>query len=415
MTKRAGALLSLLALFSAALLPAAGNRKENRGGPAAQTITLMSWYNEAQFAPFIQGFQQETGTRIDLQHVPPVQQYVDKFMVLMASSQIPDVFFICAENKQDVIGYNLAEDLSSMPVFERIPANVSAKYGKDGKIFGYAPEAWIGGTFYNKDLFSRAGVSKIPVTWDEFIDACRKIKALGVEPIVSAADGVHSIAHGLYSSMVISRDPANDQKINRGQTTFTATYTGPFQIWYNELYKPGLFSPISLGLNEDQALDMFTAGQCAMFGGGPWHIVPIRERNPFLNYDILLFGDKEGNKVLGGALNVGLSIAASSNKKDTAFRFLNYMARDENIKKWQRDVTGMILVVSGIDYEVGNVFDRYKEDAVRGNFYLSQMEWDNSAAIYKELLTGIQDVMTGADIIENIPRRLDAKMKELRD
>jgi hypothetical protein len=30
-------------------------------------------------------------------------------------------------------------------------------------------------------------------------------------------------------------------------------------------------------------------------------------------------------------------------------------------------------------------------------------------------ITGIQDVMTGADIVENVPRRLDAKMKELND
>jgi raffinose/stachyose/melibiose transport system substrate-binding protein len=415
MMKRTGVLLSLLALFPAAALPAAGNGQGSRAGPAPPSVTLMSWYTETQFTQFTQGFQKETGTKIDLYYVPPVQQYVDKFMVLTASSQIPDVFFICAENKQDVIGYNLAEDLSSMPVFRRIPAAVSAKYGKDGKIFGYAPEAWISGVFYNKDIFSRAGISKIPLTWDEFIEACRKIKALGVEPIVSPADDVHSIAQSLYSSMVISRDPANDQKINRGRTTFTATYTRPLQIWYNELCKPGLFSRISLGLNEEQVIDMFAAGRCAMFGGGPWHIALIRERNPALDYGILQFGDKGGNRVLGGALNVGLSISASSDKTDAAFKFLDYMARDENIKKWQRDVTGMILVVSGIDYEVGNIFDQCKEDAVRGNFYLPQMEWDNSAAIFKELLTGVQDVMTGADIIENVPRRLDAKMKELND
>jgi raffinose/stachyose/melibiose transport system substrate-binding protein len=415
MIRQTVVLVSLLAFFPAAVLPAAGKNHENRGGAAAQTITLMSWYNEALFTQFTQDFQKETGTKIDLHYVPPVQQYVDKFMVLMASSQIPDVFFICAENKQDVIGYNLAEDLSSLSVFRRIPASVSAKYGKDGKIFGYAPEAWISGVFYNKDIFNRAGISKIPLTWDEFIESCRKIKTLGIEPIVSSADGVHSIAQSLYSSMVISRDPANDQKINRGQTTFTATYTRPLQIWYNELYRSGLFSRISLGLNERQVIDMFAAGHCAMFGGGPWHIAPIKEKNPVMNYGILQLGDKEGNRVLGGALNVGLSISASSNKKDTAFKFLEYMTRDENIKKWQRDVTGMILVVSGIDYEVGNVFDQYKEDAVRGNFYLSQMEWDNSAAVYKELIAGIQDVMTGADIIENVSRRLDTRMKELSD
>jgi raffinose/stachyose/melibiose transport system substrate-binding protein len=405
----------LLMMLIAVMLPGGGTKQETRSRTAAQTITLMSWYNEAQFTQFIQGFERETGVKIDLQYVPPVQQYVDKFMVLVASNQIPDVFFICAENKQDVIGRNLAEDLSSMPVFKRIPANVSARYGKDGKIYGYTPEAWIGGIFYNKDIFRTANISETPVTWNEFIDACREIKNLGIEPIVSSADNVHSIPQSLYTSMIISQDPANDQKINRGQTTFTATYTRPLQIWYNELYKPGLFSQISLGLNQDQAIDMFVAGRCAMFGGGPWHIAVLNEKNPNLNYGILSIGDKNGNKTLAGALNVALSIAAASSKKDIAFTFLDYMSQDENIIKWQKDVTGMALTVSGIDYEVGNIFDQFKEEAVRGNFYLPQMEWDNSAAIYKEFLLGIQDVMAGADTIENIPKRLDAKMKELRE
>jgi raffinose/stachyose/melibiose transport system substrate-binding protein len=409
-------LLSLLLVtLIAAMLPAGGTKQETRSRTAAQTITLMSWYNEAEFSQFIQGFERETGVKIDLQYVPPVQQYVDKFMVLVASNQIPDVFFICAENKQDVIGRNLAEDLSSMPVFKRIPANVSARYGKDGKIYGYTPEAWIGGIFYNKDIFRTANISKTPATWNEFIDACQQIKNLGIEPIISPADNVHSIPQSLYSSMIISQDPANDQKINRGQTTFTATYTRPLQIWYNELYKPGLFSQISLGLNQDQAIDMFVTGRCAMFGGGPWHVAVLNEKNPTLNYGVFSVGDKNGNKTLGGALNVALSIAAASSKKDIAFTFLDYMSQDENIIKWQKDVTGMALTVSGIDYEVGNVFGQFKEEAVRGNFYLPQMEWDNSAAIYKEFLLGIQDVMVGADTIENVPRRLDAKMKELRE
>jgi raffinose/stachyose/melibiose transport system substrate-binding protein len=409
-------ILSLFpAVFVMAMLLTGGIKRENRGNSTAQTITLMSWYSEAQFVQFTEGFGKETGIKIDLQYVPPVQQYADKFMVLAASGQVPDVFFICAENKQDVITNNLAEDISSMPIFKRIPANVSARYGNGGKIFGYAPEAWIGGQFYNKDIFNKAGISKIPATWDELIDACRKIKAIGIEPIVSPAGDVHSLSQGLYSSMVISHDPGNDQKINRGQTTFAATYTRPLQIWYNELYKPGFFSRISLGLNEDQVLDMFVTGQCAMFGGGPWYIAKIKRKNPSMNYGVFFCGDKNGNKILVGALNVGLSIAASSSKKDSAFEFLNYMARDEIIKKWQNDVTGMVPVVSGIDYETGNMFDQYREEVRKGNFYLPQMEWDNSAVIYKELLIGMQDVMAGADVIENIPRRLDTRMQELND
>ena len=88
------------------------------------------------------------------------------------------------------------------------------------------------------------------------------------------------------------------------------------------------------------------------------------------------------------------------------------MSRDENILKWQK-VTNNVIVVNGIDYELGSVIDAFKEDAVEGNFYLSQIVWKNSSGIYKELLTSVQDAITGADTAGNISLRLDKKMEEL--
>lgn len=72
-----------------------------------------------------------------------------------------------------------------------------------------------------------------------------------------------------------------------------------------------------------------------------------------------------------------------------------------------------MLIVDGLDYELDTVINQFKDDGVKGNFYLPQLVWKNSAAIYKELLTGIQDAMTGADKIENVPVRMDKKMAEL--
>ena len=43
------------------------------------------------------------------------------------------------------------------------------------------------GFFYRKDLFDKAGVTTEPKTWDEFLEACKKLKASGVAPIAVAA------------------------------------------------------------------------------------------------------------------------------------------------------------------------------------------------------------------------------------
>ena len=377
------------------------------------TISLLSWNTDEILGEFIAGFEQENpNIKIDLQYVPPVQQYVDKFSVLAASGQMTDMFYIAAENKQEVISKGVAEDISDMEIFSRIDPATSATYGKDGKIYGYSPDAWIGGIFYNKDLFEQAGIEKEPETWQDFVDCAAKLKAIGVEPYLDDADNVHNLAQDLYQCSVISQEPDADVQINEGKATFQEKYTEPLKLWYNDMIASGLYSQMALGLNSDQVIDMFANGEVAMMHGGPWNIATIEQKNPELNYDIFGLSDNSGNRVLPGAVNVGLSVSTTSEHKDACRAFIEYMARDENIVKWQK-VTNNAIIVEGIDYTMGTVFEKFKEDAVTGSFYLPQIVWNNSSGIYKEFLSGIQDTITGADTIENIPVRLDEKQAEL--
>ena len=377
------------------------------------TISLLSWNTDEILGEFIAGFEQENpNIKIDLQYVPPVQQYVDKFSVLAASGQMTDMFYIAAENKQEVISKGVAEDISDMEIFSRIDPATSATYGKDGKIYGYSPDAWIGGIFYNKDLFEQAGIEKEPETWQDFVDCAAKLKAIGVEPYLDDADNVHNLAQDLYQCSVISQEPDADVQINEGKATFQEKYTEPLKLWYNDMIASGLYSQMALGLNSDQVIDMFANGEVAMMHGGPWNIATIEQKNPEMNYDIFGLSDNSGNRVLPGAVNVGLSVSTTSEHKDACRAFIEYMARDENIVKWQK-VTNNAIIVEGIDYTMGTVFEKFKEDAVSGSFYLPQIVWNNSSGIYKEFLSGIQDTITGADTIENIPVRLDEKQAEL--
>lgn len=377
------------------------------------TISLLSWNTDEILGEFIAGFEQENpNIKIDLQYVPPVQQYVDKFSVLAASGQMTDMFYIAAENKQEVISKGVAEDISDMEIFSRIDPATSATYGKDGKIYGYSPDAWIGGIFYNKDLFEQAGIEKEPETWQDFVDCAAKLKAIGVEPYLDDADNVHNLAQDLYQCSVISQEPDADVQINEGKATFQEKYTEPLKLWYNDMIASGLYSQMALGLNSDQVIDMFANGEVAMMHGGPWNIATIEQKNPEMNYDIFGLSDNSGNRVLPGAVNVGLSVSTTSEHKDACRAFIEYMARDENIVKWQK-VTNNAIIVEGIDYTMGTVFEKFKGDAVSGSFYLPQIVWNNSSGIYKEFLSGIQDTITGADTIENIPVRLDEKQAEL--
>ncbi|BCJ68511.1 ABC transporter substrate-binding protein [Polymorphospora rubra] len=56
----------------------------------------------------------------------------------------------------------------------------------DGKIYGIPFDVGMVGFWYNKDLFTRAGVTAVPATWTEFLAAVSRIKAAGITPIALA-------------------------------------------------------------------------------------------------------------------------------------------------------------------------------------------------------------------------------------
>jgi multiple sugar transport system substrate-binding protein len=61
----------------------------------------------------------------------------------------------------------------------------------NGKQYAMPTVYYSWGMFYRKDLFQKVGINGEPKTWDQFIDACKKLKAAGLPrlPWVGAMPG----------------------------------------------------------------------------------------------------------------------------------------------------------------------------------------------------------------------------------
>ena len=55
---------------------------------------------------------------------------------------------------------------------QALPDGYTQSYTYDGKIYAYAPDAWVGGVFYNKALFAENDLS-VPETWEDFLAAAK--------------------------------------------------------------------------------------------------------------------------------------------------------------------------------------------------------------------------------------------------
>ena len=75
-------------------------------------------------------------------------------------------------------------------------------YQVGGKQYGVPFDVGMVGFWYNKELFTQAGISAPPATWSELLDAVRKLKTAGVIPI-ALAGAEKWPAHFYWSYLVI--------------------------------------------------------------------------------------------------------------------------------------------------------------------------------------------------------------------
>jgi raffinose/stachyose/melibiose transport system substrate-binding protein len=77
---------------------------------------------------------------------------------------------------------------------DTLVATAMEPYEIDGKTYAVPYDIGMVGFWYNKALFTKAGVSGTPGTWSEFLDAVRKLKSAGITPI-SLAGGAKWPGH----------------------------------------------------------------------------------------------------------------------------------------------------------------------------------------------------------------------------
>ena len=194
-----------------------------KGGDLSGTITILSWYNETNSQPLLDGFKElYPDINVELQYSPPVADYVEKLSTMLYSGAGPDIFCMAPENREELIEGNYCEELSNESYMSdgTIPDSVKETYGADGKSYSLAVDCWVGGIFYNMDLFEQANISEFPTTWDGLLDACQKLQEAGIIPIMdNMQDAAANFTAPLYGSEVKAKNPTIAEEIFAGEKT----------------------------------------------------------------------------------------------------------------------------------------------------------------------------------------------------
>ncbi|MBE1488695.1 ABC transporter substrate-binding protein [Plantactinospora soyae] len=355
-TRRRKLLVGVLALATAisAGCGRGGDGAEESGG--AETLT---WWHNANAEPGL-GFWKTVADEYHAKNpnvtveVVPMQneQFQTRIPVALQSQEPPDVF-------QSWGGGQLADQVSSGRIKD-ISEAIEPWIGElgpaaqgwqvDGKQYAVPYSLGVVGFWYNKDLFSQAGISAPPATWEELLGAIGKLKAANLTPItIGGKDRWPDAFYWGYlavrgCSQQVLKDSVTNYKfddpcwIQAGQKTRELIDAKPFQ-------KGFLATSAQQGATSSAGL--LANGKAAMELQGHWNPGVMRGLTP----DRKGLGDKLGwfpfPAVSGGAgdpkaaLGGGDGFACSYKAPDSCADFLKYIASVDVQKRWAALNTGL--------------------------------------------------------------------------
>jgi multiple sugar transport system substrate-binding protein len=128
---------------------------------------------------FSKTYEKQTGVKLNLQIIS-WNDIDQQSSTMVQTGNVPDILNenAYASYAADGLLYSADEVLPAATKADIIPAFVkSGTYS--GKFYGMPDLSSARALFYNTDLFSTAGISKAPTTWDEFTADAKKVAALG--------------------------------------------------------------------------------------------------------------------------------------------------------------------------------------------------------------------------------------------
>ncbi|NRQ30761.1 extracellular solute-binding protein [Nonomuraea sp. NN258] len=276
-----------------------GETKASGGGPVTLKMVAADYGDgpgapnagEAFWKEVVDGFQAANpNIKVEVQVIN--WNDIDKQVATMVQNgQVPDIL-----QTGDYSGF--AKDGLLHKVDEVLSPNVSgdmlqkfAEFGKvDGNAFGIPFVSSARALFYNKDLFTKAGIAEPPKTWDELKAAAEKLKKAGVTQPFGMPLGQEEAQAESFLWMLGNgggyKDASGKWAINSPQNVETFTYM-------KGLVEAGLTTPNPGTKDRKTVWEDFGAGKVGMVNGGPMSI-PIFDKAGLKNYGVAPIPGKAG-------------------------------------------------------------------------------------------------------------------------
>ncbi|MFZ5869076.1 MAG: extracellular solute-binding protein [Actinomycetota bacterium] len=384
---------------------------EGDGGGGTTLDLLVPSYSDgtqALWEEIIAGFESENpDVSVNLE-VQSWDNINDVVRTKVQAGEAPDILNIDAFSgfAKDELLYP-AEDVVSPETLADFQDSFAENASLDGTMYGLPLIASARTLFYNKDLLAQAGVSEPPRTWDELLEAGKKVNALG--------GGVYGYGMPLGNEEAQAETSvwtfgAGGSWTDGEKITVDTPENLEALTFMKRMIDEGATQPDPGATDRTPMLDVMIQGKIAMAVGLPPTIGQIEERNPGLNYGTAPIPTKDGSPVTLGVADHLMAFQNDGDKQEAITAFLDYFFATDTYLTFV-DTEGFLPTTKSGAEKTANAekFASFLEVMPEAKFYPSTHE--NWAATQGALQTLVGQIGQGKDpkaVLEEIQAKADA-------
>ena len=274
-------------------------------------------------------FEEETGCKVE-PYVIDMNNITTIYKTLYMAGELPDVVYTCWGSVVDMINMDMLLDFNELLTQEEIDDLIYAEQCTyKGKMYQVA---YLGGSsprclMLNMDILNAAGVEEIPNTWDELIEAGKKVKEYdsSIYPYLTCLSGAHAGINNYYEYVA----QAGGSYCTEDMTNYAFTSQpclDAITFFRDMIFEHEILSKDAIDMTEENVEALFTEGKVAMINSySGWNYNDC-DFNLKIRTDM---SKEEGGPT--GCFNVFdcYSISASSEHPDAALDLVRFLFRDD--------------------------------------------------------------------------------------
>jgi multiple sugar transport system substrate-binding protein len=246
-----------------------------------------------------------------------------------ASRTLPDVVGLDGAWVSDFAKQGAITDLSALMSDAKYDASqLASQVQVKGKTYMIPVVNFVYPLFVNKDLLTKAGVTTAPSTRTQFLDAAKKVSALGGNVKGWALPLDTAVPNGIQNDVMSWLWASGGTMLTQdGKPNLTSPQVKSTVEYVKSLNDAGVIAPGALTMKEQDKVEKFTTGQVGMVIDSLAHINLIKKNSPKLNFTVVPIPAEDSYTGKRGIpyASWGIGIAESSKHKAEAFKLVQYL------------------------------------------------------------------------------------------